>query len=67
EGQRMWAFEARLLGAMYPHHFPGSFIHQQYLPDTLKGIRYYEPSESGFEKEIKLRLERLWGSPKKEE
>ncbi len=52
-------------GYLYPHHFPGGFVHQQYLPDSLKGIRYYEPSESGYEKEIKLRLEELWG-PKKE-
>lgn len=53
-------------GYLYPHHFPGGFVHQQYLPDSLKGIRYYEPSESGYEKEIKLRLEELWG-PKKNE
>jgi len=46
-------------GYLYPHHFPGSFVSQQYLPNALKGIKYYEPSESGREKEIKLRLESL--------
>lgn len=51
-------------GYLYPHHYPGGFVHQQYLPDALKGIKYYEPSESGHEKEIKLRLNSLWSSDK---
>jgi putative ATPase len=40
----------------YPHNFPGAHVVQQYLPDALKGRKYYEPSESGREKAIKERL-----------
>ncbi|MDH7578022.1 MAG: replication-associated recombination protein A [Bacillota bacterium] len=44
-------------GYLYPHHFPQSFVRQQYLPDPLKTRRYYEPSEQGQERDIKIRLE----------
>ncbi|MBI5197177.1 MAG: replication-associated recombination protein A, partial [Nitrospirae bacterium] len=40
----------------YPHDHPGHVVSQQYLPDRLKGKRYYEPSESGLEKKIGERL-----------
>jgi putative ATPase len=43
-------------GYLYPHNFPGAYVAQQYLPDTLKGRKYYEPSESGYEKKIRERL-----------
>ena len=29
-------------GYLYPHTFPGHYVKQQYLPDTLVGTRYYE-------------------------
>jgi len=44
-------------GYKYPHQFPGHFVRQQYLPDRLQGRRYYRPSDQGYEKEIKKRLE----------
>jgi putative ATPase len=43
----------------YAHNFPDHVVDQQHLPDELKTQRYYEPSESGYEKQIKERLE-LW-------
>jgi len=43
-------------GYLYPHNFPGAHVAQQYLPDTLSGRKYYEPSESGLEKRIGERL-----------
>ena len=39
------------------------YIPQEYLPDVLKGRRFYEPSEFGFEKRIAERLE-WWRSRK---
>jgi putative ATPase len=42
----------------YPHQYPEHFVRQQYLPDGLQGRRYYQPSDEGYEKEIKRRLER---------
>lgn len=34
-------------GYKYPHHFPGGWVAQQYLPDELTGVRYYIPSGNG--------------------
>jgi len=46
-------------GYKYAHDFAGHVAEQQHLPDKLKDRRYYEPSESGREREIKERLQRL--------
>ena len=46
-------------GYLYPHKYSGHFVKQQYLPDRLQGRRYYEPSDQGYEKEIRRRLESL--------
>lgn len=54
-------------GYKYAHDFPGHFVEQQHLPDSLKGKRYYEPSDQGFEKEIKGRLKRWHGQGKDSE
>jgi len=43
-------------GYKYPHDYPGHWVEQQYLPDALRGRRYYEPSEQGYERAIKERL-----------
>jgi len=48
-------------GYKHPHSYPGHYVKQQYLPDELQGRRYYEPSEQGYEKEIKKRLEKWRG------
>jgi putative ATPase len=44
-------------GYLYPHDSPGHFVKQQYLPDNLQGREYYHPSDFGFEKEIRKRME----------
>jgi putative ATPase len=41
----------------YPHDYPDHFIEEEYLPENLKGRTYYHPTEQGFEREIKKRLE----------
>lgn len=41
-------------GYKYPHDYPGHYVEQQYLPDQLKGARYYKPSDQGMEKLLKL-------------
>jgi putative ATPase len=43
----------------YPHDYPDHFVEEEYLPENLKGRTYYHPTEQGFEKEIKKRLE-VW-------
>ncbi|NLW59021.1 MAG: replication-associated recombination protein A [Firmicutes bacterium] len=44
-------------GYLYPHDYPGHYVRQEYLPQELKGRRYYEPTTEGYEREIKTRLE----------
>lgn len=46
-------------GYKYPHHFEDNYVRQQYMPNELMGVQYYDPYENGFEKEIKKRLEQL--------
>lgn len=41
----------------YPHDFPYHFTAQQYLPDDLEHLRFYEPTALGQEKEIARRLD----------
>lgn len=41
----------------YPHDYPDHFVEEEYLPENLKGRIYYHPTEQGFEREIKRRLE----------
>ncbi|GAV21717.1 ATPase AAA [Carboxydothermus pertinax] len=48
----------------YPHDYPGHFVVEEYLPENLKGQRFYEPSEEGAENQIKKRLRELWGKVK---
>jgi putative ATPase len=47
----------------YPHDFPDHFVDETYLPENLKGRKYYKPTDFGFEKEIKKRLE--WWNKKR--
>lgn len=47
----------------YPHDYPDHFIEEEYLPENLKGKVYYHPTDQGFEKEIKKRLE-FWRNKK---
>ncbi len=42
---------------LYPHSYKEGYVKQQYLPDNMVGARYYEPTENGYEKSIKERLE----------
>ncbi len=54
-------------GYKYAHDFPGHFIEQQYLPDKLKGRKYYRPGTLGFEKEIERRINHWWKEKKQSE
>ena len=44
-------------GYVYDHGVDGAFTGQNYFPAELSEQRFYEPSERGFEKEIKKRLD----------
>lgn len=42
----------------YAHNFKDAYIHQEYLPEELQNQRYYFPTDRGYEKIIKQRLEK---------
>lgn len=43
-------------GYKYPHEYPHHYVVQTYLPENVKDLQVYKPSEQGREKIIKERL-----------
>ena len=48
-------------GYLYPHDYPGHWVRQQYLPDTIKNARYYEYGENKTEQAAKKYWELVKG------
>lgn len=46
-------------GYLYAHDYPNHYVKQQYLPDGLTDCHFYEPTENGYEKNIKAHLQFL--------
>ncbi|WP_194398593.1 replication-associated recombination protein A [Microbacterium atlanticum] len=46
-------------GYVYPHDTEIGVSPQQYLPDELRGRRYYEPKALGAERDVQARLEKI--------
>lgn len=44
----------------YAHSYPGNFIEQQFMPDTLKNTRFYRPQNNPQENSILKRLRFWW-------
>ncbi|MNB91304.1 Replication-associated recombination protein A [compost metagenome] len=40
-------------GYQYPHHFPGHYVRQEYLPKPIAGKVFYEATEQGNEAKIR--------------
>ncbi len=53
-------------GYQYPHNFEGHYVVDDYLPEKLVGSKFYEPTESGWEKTIGERLT-VWRAKKSTE
>ncbi len=51
-------------GYQYPHDHEGHYVSESYLPESLRGRRYYTPSTSGRERDIAARLSSLRKSEK---
>ncbi|MGD0765792.1 MAG: replication-associated recombination protein A, partial [Dehalococcoidia bacterium] len=47
----------------YAHSYPGHRVEQEHLPERLKGHRYYQPGELGWEHRIWETYERLRRRP----
>ncbi len=48
-------------GYQYPHNYPNHWVKQQYLPDDLKGIKYYEYGPNKVEQLAKQYWEAIKG------
>lgn len=46
-------------GYKYAHDYPNHYVKQQYLPDEIRGTRFYEPGDLGYEKIMKEHLEKI--------
>lgn len=44
----------------YAHSFEGNFIKDNFLPEEIKGMKFYEPGKNPKEEEIRKRLDNLW-------
>ncbi|MBB5173187.1 AAA family ATPase [Texcoconibacillus texcoconensis] len=44
-------------GYLYPHHYENHYVPQQYLPDQHVGRSFYAPSDNGYEKTVRKRLD----------
>lgn len=46
----------------YAHSYEGNFIEQDFLPDTIKGTKLYDPGSNARENEAREKLKKLWGN-----
>ena len=47
------------IGYKYAHDYPNHYVEQQYLPTELQGERFYEPSDNGYERQIREHFRRI--------
>jgi len=47
-------------GYQYAHDFKDNFVNMEFLPDKIKGTKFYEPGPNPREEELRNYLKRLW-------
>jgi putative ATPase len=47
-------------GYLYAHDFPGNFVVQEFLPDSIAGSNFFKAGSSAKEQEIAKQLYQLW-------
>jgi len=50
-------------GYKYAHDYDQAYVPQEYLPEKLRGRKWYQPTESGYEKTVAERME-FWAKLK---
>ena len=48
-------------GYKYAHDYQGNFVEQEFLPDAIKGVKFYEPGQNPREEETRRLLRQRWG------
>lgn len=49
------------VGYRYAHDYPGNFVRQQFLPDKLTGLKFWQPSSNSSENVMAERQKSRWG------
>lgn len=49
-------------GYKYSHDFPGNFVQQEFLPEEISGLNFFQAGSHAREKEVEENLRRLWGN-----
>lgn len=44
----------------YAHSYEGNFVQAEFLPDQIKGMKFYEPGNNAREEELRKYLRSLW-------
>jgi putative ATPase len=47
-------------GYQYAHSFENNFADMEFLPDAVKGSKFYEPGRNAREEELRTYLKKLW-------
>lgn len=48
-------------GYKYAHDYQGNFVEQEFLPDAIRGVKFYEPGQNPREEETRRLLRTRWG------
>ncbi len=48
-------------GYKYAHDYAGNFVNQEFLPDALRGMKFYEPGQNPREEDTRRLLRERWG------
>ncbi|MFI3268227.1 MAG: replication-associated recombination protein A [Rikenellaceae bacterium] len=48
-------------GYRYSHDYEGNFAYQEFMPEGLSNLKFYEAGENAKEREIEARITKLWG------
>jgi putative ATPase len=44
----------------YAHSYENSFVNMEFMPDAIKGMKFYEPGKNAREEEMRKHLKALW-------
>lgn len=48
-------------GYLYAHNYPNHYVKQQYLPDGMEDVEFYEPTDIGYEQNIREYFKKIKG------
>ena len=50
---------AQAFGYKYPHNYPNNYVVQEYMPDNLKGRKYYKPKNNKYERNLSITINNI--------